>query len=65
MVVSLQGGYSDATTAAAAAREYYLQAKLASEAAERWAQGGPQCLHVDAKAACLTGSKFGTGCQYH
>ena len=39
----LQGGYSDASSAAAAAREYYLQAKLASEAAERWAQGKP-CL---------------------
>ena len=35
----VQGGYNDATSAAAAAREYYLQAKLASEAAERWAQG--------------------------
>lgn len=34
-----QGGYNDANSAAAAAREYYLQAKLASEAAERWAQG--------------------------
>ncbi|KAL3159859.1 hypothetical protein ABBQ38_010260 [Trebouxia sp. C0009 RCD-2024] len=36
---SSQGGYNDASSAAAAAREYYLQAKLASEAAERWAQG--------------------------
>lgn len=36
-----QGGYNDASSAAAAAREYYLQAKLASEAAERWAQGPP------------------------
>lgn len=36
---SVQGEYSDASTAAAAAREYYLQAKLASEAAERYAQG--------------------------
>ena len=35
----MQGGYHNATSAAAAAREYYLQAKLASEAAERWAQG--------------------------
>ena len=35
----VQGEYNDATSAAAAAREYYLQAKLASEAAERWAQG--------------------------
>lgn len=35
----MQGGYNDASSAAAAAREYYLQAKLASEAAERWAQG--------------------------
>ena len=34
-----QGGYNDANSAAAAAREYYLQAKIASEAAERWAQG--------------------------
>lgn len=34
-----QAGYNDATSAAAAAKEYYLQAKLASEAAERWAQG--------------------------
>ena len=43
----VQGGYNDATSAAAAAREYYLQAKLASEAAERWAQGHfrlPTCM---------------------
>ncbi|DBB02869.1 TPA: hypothetical protein ACH3X1_013475 [Trebouxia sp. C0004] len=41
-----QGGYNDANSAAAAAREYYLQAKLASEAAERWAQGPPtQAAH--------------------
>ena len=40
----MQAGYNDATSAAAAAREYYLQAKLASEAAERWAQGDLQLI---------------------
>lgn len=43
----VQGRYNDATSAAAAAREYYLQAKLASEAAEHWAQGHfrlPKCM---------------------
>lgn len=50
----LQGGYSDASAAAAAARDYYLQAKLASEAAERWAQG-KQVLCIRAAYSQLQG----------
>jgi len=43
----MKGGYNDANSAAAAAREYYLQAKLASEAAERWAQGESHDLPIN------------------
>ena len=52
----VQGEYSDASTAAAAAREYYLQAKLASEAAERYAQGTKRMLYarIEYVSGCST-----------